>query len=89
MKKFSAYLLIVLFPFLLQCSSGGKEEPIEPIVKNIIVMIGDGMGVSQIYAGLTANNGSLSIERSQYVGFIKTHAADNYITDFIKRLEKW
>ena len=30
--------------------------------KNIILMIGDGMGVAQVYAGLTANNGHLFLE---------------------------
>ena len=44
-------------------------------------MIGDGMGVSQVYAGLTANKGSLNIERSQFVGFSKTYSANDYITD--------
>jgi alkaline phosphatase len=39
-------------------------------------MIGDGMGVSQVYAGLTANKGSLNLERCRYVGFSKTYSAD-------------
>ena len=30
--------------------------------KNIILLIGDGMGVSQIFAGLTANKGHLFLE---------------------------
>jgi alkaline phosphatase len=50
-------------------------------VKNVIVMIGDGMGVSQVYAGLTANKGSLNLEQCQYVGFSKTYSASDYITD--------
>lgn len=49
--------------------------------KNIILMIGDGMGVSQIYAGMTANMGPLNIEAFQNIGFSKTHSANNYITD--------
>ena len=44
-------------------------------------MIGDGMGVAQIYAGLTANKGSLNLERCTYVGFHKSQAADDYVTD--------
>ncbi|RYG02057.1 MAG: hypothetical protein EOO02_11370 [Chitinophagaceae bacterium] len=31
--------------------------------KKIILLIGDGMGAAQIYAGLTANKGSLNLER--------------------------
>jgi len=49
--------------------------------KNIIFMIGDGMGVSQVYAGLTANKGTLNLEQCQFVGFSKTYSASNYITD--------
>ncbi len=49
-------------------------------VENIILMIGDGMGVSQVYAGITANNG-LNLEKAQYVGFSKTYSANRYVTD--------
>ncbi len=49
--------------------------------KNIILLIGDGMGVSQVFAGLTANKGHLFLENCKYIGFSKTQSADNYITD--------
>lgn len=49
--------------------------------KNIILLIGDGMGVSQVFAGLTANKGHLFIENCKYIGFSKTQSADAYITD--------
>ena len=49
--------------------------------KNIILLIGDGMGVSQIFAGLTANKGHLFLENCKYTGFSKTQSSDNYITD--------
>ena len=49
--------------------------------KNIILLIGDGMGVSQVFAGLTANKGRLFLENCKYIGFSKTQSADNYITD--------
>ncbi len=49
--------------------------------KNVILLIGDGMGVSQIFAGLTANKGRLFLENFKHIGFSKTQAADNYITD--------
>jgi alkaline phosphatase len=49
--------------------------------KNIILLIGDGMGVSQVFAGLTANKGHLFLENFKYIGFSKTQSADNYITD--------
>ncbi|MEN8116731.1 MAG: alkaline phosphatase [Bacteroidota bacterium] len=49
--------------------------------KNIIFLIGDGMGVSQIFAGLTANHGKLFLENCRHIGFSKTQSADNYITE--------
>lgn len=83
MKKIHLLLLIVLSIFFVQCASTGNktEEKAAPQVKNVIVMIGDGMGVSQVYAGLTANKGMLFLEKSQFVGFSKTYSASSYITD--------
>ncbi len=49
--------------------------------KNVVFLIGDGMGISQIFAGLTANHGHLFLENCKYIGFSKTQSADNYITD--------
>lgn len=49
--------------------------------KNIIFMIGDGMGTSQVFAGLTANGGRLFLENFKHVGFSKTQSADKYTTD--------
>ncbi|GAB3563331.1 alkaline phosphatase [Spirosoma luteolum] len=50
-------------------------------VRNVILLIGDGMGLAQIYAGLTANRGDLNLTRLLNIGFSKTGAADTYITD--------
>jgi alkaline phosphatase len=50
-------------------------------VKNIILFIGDGMGVAQIFAGMTANRGKLNLEYLKYIGFSKTQAYDDYVTD--------
>lgn len=49
--------------------------------KNVIIMIGDGMGVAQVFSGLTANGGHLFLDNFKCVGFSKTQSADNYITD--------
>ena len=49
--------------------------------KNIILMIGDGMGLSQVFAGMTANGNHLFLENFKHIGFSKTQSADNYITD--------
>lgn len=49
--------------------------------KNIIFLIGDGMGTAQVFSGLTANKGHLYLENFKSVGFSKTQSADDYITD--------
>jgi alkaline phosphatase len=49
--------------------------------KNIIFMIGDGMGTAQVYAALTAKKGNLEMARCKHVGFVKTNSANDYITD--------
>jgi len=49
--------------------------------KNIIFMIGDGMGVSQITAGMYTNGNYLNLERAVHVGLIKTHSSDDLVTD--------
>nr|WP_294950047.1 alkaline phosphatase [uncultured Mucilaginibacter sp.] len=50
-------------------------------VKNIILCIGDGMGLAQMYATYTANRGQLNIFKMRSIGFSVTNAADAYITD--------
>ncbi|WP_338874891.1 alkaline phosphatase [Spirosoma sp. SC4-14] len=50
-------------------------------VRHVILLIGDGMGLAQIYAGLTANRGNLNLSQMLNIGFSKTNAADTYITD--------
>lgn len=49
--------------------------------KNIVLMIGDGMGVSQVFAGMSANKGELFLKNFKHVGFSTTQSADKYITD--------
>ena len=39
------------------------------------------MGIAQIYAGMTANHGHLSLERCTHVGLQKTYSASSYVTD--------
>ncbi|MEM6397237.1 MAG: alkaline phosphatase [Bacteroidota bacterium] len=55
------------------------EKPSLP--KNIIFMIGDGMGISQITAGLFSNNNYLELEQFPVIGLHKPYSSDNLITD--------
>jgi len=83
------YILIVLSVFiLLSCSKTNEESKMIPIEKptsdkpeNIILLIGDGMGLAQITAARTATNNQLNMLRCDCVGIQSTHAADKYVTD--------
>jgi alkaline phosphatase len=48
---------------------------------NIILLIGDGMGVTQLYSGFTLNHGQLNLNKFNSIGFSLTYSAYNYITD--------
>jgi len=50
-------------------------------VKNVILLIGDGMGLADLYAGYTANMARLTIFNMLNIGFSKTSSADSYVTD--------
>jgi len=49
--------------------------------RNIILMIGDGMGITQITAGLYSNNNALNLERCKVIGLHKPYASNKLITD--------
>ncbi len=50
-------------------------------VKNVILMIGDGMSLMHVYSAWTANRGKLNLDNCQVVGLAKTYCADKLITD--------
>lgn len=49
--------------------------------RNVILMIGDGMGIAQVFAAMTANHGRLFLDNFKCVGYSRTQAANRYITD--------
>jgi len=72
---------LLFFLFSLPTLSQSPNTPRPPRAKNVILLIGDGMGVSQIQAGLTANKGKLNLLQFPVTGFSLTEASDKYITD--------
>ena len=50
-------------------------------VKNVILMIGDGMGLVQVSAAWVANHGKLNLDNCSYTGFSRTWCANKLITD--------
>lgn len=58
-----------------------KKDTVISHPKNIILMIGDGMGLSQISAAMYANRNSTILEKFPVVGFHKSHSANDLVTD--------
>lgn len=68
-----------LILILLLCLSGDLmgQSP-----KNVIIMIGDGMGINQIQMAYTRNGGALNmLDRCPYMGLRRTDSANSYTTD--------
>ena len=57
------------------------QEPKGKKVKNIIFMIGDGMGLEQISAAWVCNGGSLNLDNFTNVGIQRTYSANKLVTD--------
>ena len=87
------FLILIVLLVLLSCRSSSLVESGEVTVhtmpnsnekkttKNIILMIGDGMGLAQITAGIYDNNNFLNFEKFPVTGLMKTHSYDNLVTD--------
>lgn len=79
---FKNILILVIVSFCITSIYAGSPNPKtfkKP--KNIIFLIGDGMGTAQIYAALTIQKDKLNIARFKVVGFHKTYSANDFITD--------
>jgi len=86
MSRYLSLIIIVFFIFI----SCNKYIPPQPPnfnsvtnakPKNIILMIGDGMGISQITAGMYINGNKLHLERIKTIGLHKSYSSDNLVTD--------
>src|SRR6056297_1263153 len=78
--------LVVLVLFMESCGAVVNGSSLDYYDKderprNIILMIGDGMGLSQFSYVSSQNNNGLRMELMPVIGFHKTYAHDNLITD--------
>lgn len=74
------YIINVLFLLMiLSINSLSWAANAQPPI-NIILLIGDGMGLSQISAGKIVN-GSLNMERFKSLGLVTTYSLDHLVTD--------
>ncbi len=77
LTAFSGKPIAQHIPYLPTYQSDGIKKP----SKNVIFLIGDGMGLAQIYSGITANGGKLNWTNFKNIGFSKTNSADSFCTD--------
>ena len=68
-------ILMILFLSSIYSCNKQTESP------NIIMMIGDGMGISQVSTSMYSSDNYTPLERSEYVGLSKTHSLDDLVTD--------
>lgn len=78
--------LLIIFLTIISFGYSVKTAPIDrpaPTTKpkNIVLLIGDGMGLSQISGAIYNSNKQLQFEKFPVIGFQKTFSKDNLITD--------
>ncbi len=88
-SKFISLSLLLILPFIsISCVSVQvKENKITSTPqeiqkpKNIILLVGDGMGLSQVSAAIYYKNGTPNFERFSTIGLSKTSSQSDLITD--------
>jgi alkaline phosphatase len=82
-KKFFVLTALFLTVITLICSSqtGDTLHQSPEKARNIILMIGDGMGISHLHAAMVVNRAKLNVEQFNDIGFTKTHSASSFVTD--------
>jgi len=87
MKKSSSIILILFSFFFLACATNKENNTSiantteTKKVKNVILLIGDGMGLSQVSASQFYNENPTNFERFSTIGLIKTSSSSDLITD--------
>ena len=77
-------LLVVVIVLMASCSTSRVAPSVQPEIqnaKNIILMVGDGMGLTQVSAGIYSNNNWANIESFEVIGLHKSYSSDKLVTD--------
>ena len=75
-------ILLLFSVILFNACAIATKNPEEPKkAKNVIFLVGDGMGLTQMSAGTYSNGNTSNFERCQYVGLHKPYASNKLITD--------
>jgi alkaline phosphatase len=77
-----SFILVILCSGLISCAPAKTAKvKTHNEIRNVILMIGDGMGLATMYSAMSVSEQPLNIERCPETGLSKTYSADNYITD--------
>ncbi len=79
LRNFLSLFIVATALFLSSCSSNNEKQA--PKAKNVIVLIGDGMGPAQVYSLILTSPEKTAFQRFPYSGFSITKSASNEITD--------
>ncbi|MDX9948545.1 MAG: alkaline phosphatase, partial [Bacteroidales bacterium] len=80
--RFKLLMLIIAGATMVSCYPTKIEAfKSDKKVRNVIFLIGDGMGLPHVQAAMTAAGVPLNIQRTEVTGLQTSHSADNYITD--------
>lgn len=78
MKKKASVAIVLLAALAVTSCSSAKDEP---QVKNVIYLIGDGMGFGAVTSLLLAEDSVTGFEQAPVIGLNETCSANNYVTD--------
>jgi len=81
LKPTFLYLSVICTFLLFSCNQGADSSQEPKKAKNVILLIGDGMGLTQMSAGTFSNGNTSNFERCQYIGLHKPYASNKLITD--------
>lgn len=79
-RKIITLSLVLVLVYSTGCNSNAYVNS-SGKAKNVILIIGDGMGLSHLYGAMTVYSGNMNVERVKNIGLVKTHSYDNYVTD--------
>ncbi|MCQ2319162.1 MAG: alkaline phosphatase [Bacteroidales bacterium] len=82
-KSFLFYISVIAL-LLTSCSNCSNNENVvcnNDSPKNVVLMIGDGMGLAQVYSLLLVSENRTSFERFPYSGLAITRSFSNKVTD--------
>lgn len=81
MIKFKSLICLVVIATLFSCNSQKVKEVLPQQPKNIILLIGDGTGLSQISSAFYFKDTAPNYGRFKHIGLIKTSSSREDITD--------